>query len=189
MIDYFTKVDACHNFNEDSFLIEKEKVRYGLESGGVFYGIKYYEIKWLDKTSPLDLFPEFMHKDLIVIYMTINHAAYPHTDSGIEVSVNFYMNTTDEATNFYEFSVDEPTIAKLPNQTNGSVFSLDEIKKVCSFKAKDGDIYILNVSKIHSVMDEKLAPLPKTRKAIVVNSEIYSYETLRDSLKLVAQNK
>jgi hypothetical protein len=186
MVDYFTKIDGCHSFNEDSFSIERETIRYGLESGGVFYGIKYYEVKWLDEASPLDLFPESMRKDLIVRYMTINHAAYPHTDSGIEVSVNFYMNTTDEATNFYEFSVDDPTVGKLPNQTNGSVFSLDELKKVCSFNAKDGDIYILNVSKIHSVMDEKLVPLPKMRKAIVVNSAIYPYKALCESLKLAA---
>jgi hypothetical protein len=182
MDQYFAKVDGSHNFNNDSFSVTKEVVRYGIESGGTFYGIKYFEVEWLDDASPLNLFPEFMRDDLCIRYMMINHAAYPHTDSGILVAVNFYMNTTNEATNFHEIATDSPKVFKLKTQTNGSVFNLNDLKKVCSFVASSGDVYILDVTKIHSVMNEDIVPLASMREAIVVNSSIYDYETIKNAL-------
>lgn len=179
---YFAKVNECHKFNKDSFRVTKEVIRYGVEFGGIFYGIKYFEVDWLDRFSPLDLFPQFMRDDLCVRYMTINHAVYPHTDSGISVAVNFYINTTDEATNFYEFATDSPTIWKLETQTNGSIFALNDVKKICSFVANSGDVYVLDVTKIHSVMNEEVTPLNSTREVIAVNSYVYDYEIIKNAL-------
>lgn len=179
---YFARVDGSHKFSKDSFRVTKEVIRYGIEDGGVFYGIKYFEVDWLDKVSPLDLFPEFMRDDLCIRYMTINHAIYPHTDSGISVAVNFYMNTTDEATNFHEIATDNPRMLKLETQTNGSVFFPSDLKKMCSFVATSGDIYVLDVTKIHSVMNEEVVPLKSTREAVAVNSYVYDYETIKNAL-------
>ena len=178
MKDYFVKLNRQHSFNHDCFRTKGEVLKFGAVAHGVFYGIKYYAIEWIAKDSPLDLFPKHMHDNLTMRLMTINHAAYPHTDSGIGVTVNFYMNTTDEATNFYELNTSTPRLTKLENQTNGSVFSLSDLQKVCSFTARSGDVYALNVSKIHSVMNEDVVPLRSTREAIVVNSPVYTYEQL-----------
>ena len=177
MKNYFTKLSQ-HNFTEDCFRLKGEVLKFGREANGVFYGIKYYAVEWIAQHTPLDLFPKHMHGNLVIRLMLINHAVYPHTDSGIGVSVNFYLNTTDESTNFYELNTASPKLTKLENQSNGSVFDIADLNKVCSFKAHGGDVYALNVSKIHSVMNEEVVPLASTRKAIVVNSPVYTYEQL-----------
>jgi hypothetical protein len=185
MNDYFLKLDKKHNFKNSSFIVKDEVVRYGVEHNGKFYGIKYFEVDWQDQVSPLNFFPESIRNLLRIRYMMINHSVVPHTDSQIDMTVNFYMNTTDEETNFYEPLVKDPKIMKLQNQTNGSVFDIEQLEKKCSFTAKEDEIFLLNVGKIHSVMkNDTVSPLPSLRQAIVVNSLSLSYKEMINYLKV-----
>jgi hypothetical protein len=80
----------------------------------------------------------------------------PHTDSRIQVSINFYIQTNNCKTSFYKFNNDNYSERKVPNQTNGSVFNLKDLTEVDSFIAKNNEVYILNVTQPHSVIAQSI---------------------------------
>jgi hypothetical protein len=80
----------------------------------------------------------------------------PHIDIGRVTSINIYENINGEETSFYEY------------EKGG------KINKVASFTAQNGDVYLLNVSKPHSV---QMIP-NKKRKFFSVYFKETSFEQL-----------
>jgi hypothetical protein len=86
--------------------------------------------------------------------------------------VNFYIETNNCATQFYEIK-DNARPYQIENQTDGCIYNLDDLVETGSFIAEPGDVYILDVSKVHSVI-----PLDNTeinRKAICFSTNSLSF--------------
>ena len=85
----------------------------------------------------------------------------PHIDHGATVVANFYFDSNDSITTFYEPT--ENTLSRAyGDMKSGGIFDINTLTAVESFQAKDGESYILDVSKIHGVMSPKVG----TRKFI-----------------------
>ena len=65
--------------------------------------------------------------------------------------LNFYLAADNCLTQFYELK-NNATGFQIGNQTDGKVYPLDELNIGPSFMASKGDVYLLNVSKVHSVI-------------------------------------
>lgn len=116
-----------------------------------FTGVFYRKI-----LSNCDTFFRFLPKDSWsdweVSYMEVFNDTLPHIDNNIKSKINFYLQTDDCVTQYWEPNKLELDTLKLSTQTKGKIFNHKDLKLVDSFKANDGDIYLLDVTKIHCVV-------------------------------------
>jgi len=123
---------------------------YGIEDlDGKFSGIAYYKVdintskKLIDELIPLEYKEQFK-----VSLMVINSKHIPpHKDEGLTMVVNYYVETSDATTSFWEYKGNENPFklseAKIYNKKN-LVFKEN-------FKAQENDVWAVKVSDIHSV--------------------------------------
>ena len=109
-----------------------------------------------------------------VNYMVINSQYIPpHIDDKISTTVNFYVNTSDAVTTFYRKKDVQVESERLPEQTNGRLYNIDDLHVVSEFIAKPSDVYLLDVQQLHSVSCNK----QENRTAYCLQSSIgISYE-------------
>lgn len=88
--------------------------------------------------------------DFHLSLLKISGAVPPHTDSQVKTSINFYIEPGDYRTTFY---TPEPKAVKrqIENQTNGYIFSQEDLANRGSFIAKPGDAYLLGIDRVHDV--------------------------------------
>lgn len=83
-----------------------------------------------------------------------------HIDGYRNSCLNFYLNVNDEETIFYNkkrngIKLDPPKIGRKIDVDNAPEFFCPEwLEYVDSFKAKEFDCYLLDVTKVHSVINE-----------------------------------
>jgi hypothetical protein len=126
--------------------------RYGIMEKGEFYGIAYYKAEdWVKEIFLHTLVPKELHSDFDVAYMVINTKyAPPHTDSGILMTINYYVETADAETKFWKENKDTRRI-KLSAESDGFIYDESTLDLLGSFKASQHDIWALRVKDIHSV--------------------------------------
>ena len=134
-------------------------INYGTYINNKFIGISYFKIDTdLEQSILKSIIPKNYTHLFDVFLMEINsNYIPPHTDSGTNTVINIYIDTNDATTIFYlpkkKYQQNIHTI-KIKNQTNGNIFDKDSLEKMCSFKAKPNDIWILNVRLPHSVISK-----------------------------------
>jgi hypothetical protein len=145
---------------------------YGIEDqNGDFRGIAYYNVdentskKLIDELIPLQYKEQFK-----VSFMVINSKYIPpHRDEGLTMVVNYYIETSDATTSFWENRGEESPYklseAKIYDKTN---LTFKE-----SFKAQQNDVWALKVCDIHSVDS-----LGEKRLAYCLQSESVTFEKL-----------
>ncbi len=101
----------------------------------------------------------------------------PHIDHNISACANYYVETNGSTTYFYN---KKPYAGGFvyPGRQTANIFSLDQVECVDQFQAQDGEMYLLNVSKIHSVD----SPNVGIRKFISWQWLDVPFEQIRDSL-------
>jgi hypothetical protein len=139
--------------------------------------ISYLHLTNLNKNI-LEILPTKYHNLFTVSLMKINNEVPPHTDSGSKVVINFYIKAGNYKTSFYDGHAKS---YQVENQTNGKVFEKNGLTALSSFVAKDGDIYCLNVDKIHGV--DCLDLVPTERIAVCISSDSFSYDEVCNMLK------
>ena len=173
---YFKKLNI--QFNVPEFDIGEPDIQYGPTVDGEFYGIEYRELvnfKSLYSKFTLNLTaeaPQLLH---------VNCYIPPHTDSGINSVIKYYITTENCTTQFYEKKEDIVDHYQIENQTDGYLYNLKDLTLGPSFTAKPGDVYLLNVSKIHSVIPLERA-VGIDRKAICVSIKDYKFSELEQLL-------
>lgn len=75
---------------------------------------------------------------------------HPHVDHGILCSLNYYLEANDSKTNFYN-KLSNSTPWRAYKEKKANIYSFDSVNPICSFKAKNNDMYLLNTQMIHSV--------------------------------------
>lgn len=102
----------------------------------------------------------------------------PHIDHNISACVNYYVTTGNSKTHFYELKEGGGGFV-YPGRQSANIFTLDQVDKVTEFKAVDNDMYLLDVSSIHSVE----TPQPGIRRFITWQWIGVPFEEVRKSLK------
>ena len=143
-------------------------------------GIHYKKVWSPEQEKIYDILPKNVWKDFHMSLMTIDREIPPHTDSDINVSINFYIETDNCRTVYYEPKNDELNLFQIKNQTDGHIYNKNELKEVGSFVAQPMEIWILNVKKIHGVESVKEEPL---RKALTLGTKKYNYDEVYDMLQ------
>ena len=144
-----------YNLDISDYVVNETYISYGLTDNKIFKGITYSKIDTLFKSKIYSLIPEEDQKHFSMSVMELNWTIPPHTDSIITTTINFYVMTGNCVTQFYKLKPEivEPKIPNWvpPTQTTGRMFSLDELDEVDNFVANPGEIYLLDVTKPHSV--------------------------------------
>lgn len=83
----------------------------------------------------------------------------PHKDHGCQVSLNYYITADEDITNFYSTSNSNISGIKYPGKIQSNIFNEKDLIKEDSFIANSNDLFLLNVSEIHSV--EKINNSPR----------------------------
>lgn len=149
-----------------------------VDDEGNIKGITYNKIWSPDMNNFYKIIPEKYRDDFCLSIMNINCAVPPHTDTEILVTINFYVETSGARTVFYESIVDKPRTTQIENQTDGYLYFEEDLKETGSFIAKDYEVWVLDVKKIHSVIGNL-----KTRKAVTLSTNTHSYEDVIAMIK------
>jgi hypothetical protein len=137
-----------------------EYVKYGVGDGASFQGIKYTDFiqdAESDDTAIHELWnliPLGKRKHFQLSLMSINRDILPHTDSNVRTVINFYLKTGGYVTTFCKPMCGAQSF-QLPTQTNGFVYDFNDVMPQGSFVAKDGEVYILDVTRLHCVHSGK----------------------------------
>jgi hypothetical protein len=156
-------------FENLSYIKGSEFVSYG--------GIISYSDVGDTNAELFNVVPERYKSSFSLSVMEILSAVPPHTDSNVKTVINFYVNSGEYRTVFFNGESESYQVA---NQTNGKVFNRDGLVEDCSFVAHDGDAFCLDVEKIHAV--DLLDGEPETRIAICLSTEDYNFEQVCDML-------
>ena len=118
--------------------------------------ITYYTIKDIEYLNsllpdkmPWDSTPPFSVKYVELIDEESGHLQ-PHVDHDISLCANYYITTNKSITHFYE-KKDAAKGFAYGSRKSSNIFYFHEVDKVGDFCANNHELYLLDVSKIHSV--------------------------------------
>ena len=174
---YFEKLDIT--FDVPDFDIGDLVVEYGLDISGNFHGLWYNEILDESKCPLKSIIPEELQDSFVIQLMQANTYIHPHTDSDTLAVINFYLSTNGCTTQFHDIKEGAKPF-KLPNQTDGCLYSEDDLELGPSFLAEPGDVYLLDVTKVHSVVPANGAQVD--RKALCLASTLLDFEQVNQLL-------
>ena len=156
-----------------------KKLEYIQKEEQISYGevISYHNVH-IKQGGVLYVIPRRYREDFTVSVMRIQDAVPPHTDSEIKCTINFYIQPELCITKFYR-PFKELKTYQVPNQTNGAIYSKQDL--VCNgcFIAQPGDAWLLDVTKIHAV--DCIFPI-KERIAITLGTDKHTYEEVKQML-------
>lgn len=176
MIKYFEKVGN----KELNVPIKLDKVlnEYGLTVNNEFIGVRYYKV---DSSIEKKLLKTFIYptarKHFTIALMVINNSYIPpHTDNQIKMVLNYYLETADATTYFWKPNRNKLSTIKLDNQIDGKLFQPNELECTGTFKADKFDLWMLNVSEIHSV-GEPTSDSLQTLNLTLIRRIAYSFQS------------
>ena len=156
-----------------SYEIGERIIEYGMDIDNKFNGLWYSDLKI---SEHINFIPEKHKLDFYPSFLEANSHILPHSDSGPTAVINFYIETNNCKTQFYEIK-DNAKPYQIKNQTDGCIYNLNDLIETESFIAQPGDVYILNVSKVHSVI-----PLDHNeinRKAICFSTKSLNFDEVK----------
>jgi hypothetical protein len=136
---FFSKLNLSADIND--FKIGGLVSSFKLNKGDEFKGTAYHTVNNNDHL--FNLIPYQIRPFFSLKHLKINCAIWPHIDHGPKTSINIYLKTNNCKTTFYSF-IDPSEIRTVPLNRNN-------LKETDSFIAKDGDIWLLDISTPHSV--------------------------------------
>jgi hypothetical protein len=170
-----------NNLDITDYSINEERISYGRNLNGTFQGIKYYGVDTVIKKQLFDLIPEEHQHYFYILAMKVNGTVPPHTDSKITATINFYIKTNNYLTQFYSLKTNSPKTHQLKNQTTGHMFAVGDLEIQDSFVANPGEIWLLDVSKPHSVHPNLFEPID--RVALCLQSQKFNFEETAELLR------
>ena len=149
---------------------------YGYDEGQGWVGVRYYSIIPEIADKIYFALPESIRDKFEILLMEINRPIIPgHIDEGIKTAINFYVNTADAVTKYHRLRTDtESEIVLLDTHTTGTgrLFRDGCLETISEFKSESGEVWVLDVSKIHSVECGK----NEVRTAFCATSAFISFE-------------
>lgn len=172
-----------NNLDIGQYSIHETHVSYGYGAirDGTFKGIKYSVVKTGIRQKLFELIPEQHRCHFDILAMQVNVKIPPHTDSIITATINFYIKTDNCLTQFYSLNTIKPKTKQIENQTTGYLFKIEDLEEVDNFIAKPGEIWVLDVSKPHSVLPSAVGPID--RVALCLQSSKFNFDETIELLK------
>ena len=127
------------------------QMSYGNVVDGEFKGIEYHHADTLSVDRIYDVIPYKYRQHFCLTLMKVNTAIPPHTDSGIKTAINFYLNTNNCLTQYYQPN-DAARSSQVENQSDGYIYDETKLVRTDSFLAEPTDAYVLDVTVPHSVI-------------------------------------
>jgi len=148
---FFKKLNLLHDLT--FFPSSDLMLSFGEDTGHGWQGIRYYAVHSDIRDAVLNTLPADYRSKFGVSLMIINKMELPaHTDNGILVSVNFYIETADAITKFHKVKTGQQAkTRKLENQDDGAIFDAACLDLAGEFKANKNEVWVLNVKEPHSV--------------------------------------
>jgi hypothetical protein len=172
-MDPFVKLKIKTDISE--CLYGDEMVHYGVNRS-----IEFFKIQESMDARLFEIVPEKYKKYFYTSIMRINEQYIrPHTDSDRKVGINFYIKPASAITLFYNRKENSPDAEKVIGQTNGAVYNESNLILNKKFIAETGDIWILDITQIHSVVCLK----KEKRVAYNLSSNVLSYDDTLEILK------
>lgn len=168
-----------HRFVVPKYSIYKTQMQYGTTENGHFKGIEYLLFESPDEENIWKVIPYEHRQDFFMSMMRVNTAVPPHTDSGIQTTINFYIRTDNCRTQFYQLKTDTPKTRQVDNQTDGHIFDNNDLAETESFVAESGSAWLLDVSQPHGVIPQGAFT---ERLAIALSSKL-AYNQVADILR------
>ena len=84
-----------NKFNPKPFDITGSRIRFGEQVDSQFKGIEYFNINYSNTDSLFSLVPNQYRENFCLTLMKINTIIPPHTDTGIMVKINFYIEKSN----------------------------------------------------------------------------------------------
>jgi hypothetical protein len=171
--------ELTNRFVAPEYSIYKTQMQYGTTENGQFKGIEYLLFESPNEERIWQVIPEPHRQDFFMSIMRVNTEIPPHTDSGIQTTINFYIRTDNCRTQYYRLKTSQPKITQVDNQTDGHIFDPDDLEETESFVASAGSAWLLDVSKPHAVIPQ--GKFTK-RLAIALSSKL-AYNQVADILR------
>jgi hypothetical protein len=148
---------------------------------GVHRSIEFFKISNDIEQRLLEIIPiDYRHHFKGSIFSINNPYIRPHTDSDRKVGINFYIKCNNAITKFFKEKESARRIyEQVVGQTNGAVYKEYDLISTGTFISAPGEIWILDVSKIHSV----ISPTNEDRIAYTLSSNELSYSDTLEILK------
>lgn len=169
----FQKINLSYNIDQ----IEYSDELYSYGNGN----IKFFKISQYLEDLLFSLIPNNYQNYFKGTCMRINgNYIRPHTDSDRIVAVNFYIKTPKAITTFWKLKEDYVSHpVQVKGQTNGHVYEYKDLKLHKTFISNPMDLYVLDVTQIHSVFN----PTSQERIAYNLASNSISYKETLEILK------
>jgi len=113
-------------------------------------------------------------------FVSVDASVPPHTDIVDKVNINFYIETGNYQTTFYQ-GHDNMSKITYADHGDGHVYRMDELEPMDSFVAQPGDVYVLNGKIIHGVSSTNCLP----RKFLQVSTNTLEYDQVLEILNRV----
>lgn len=128
----------------------------------------------------LKLIPEGYQQDFYRAHGPVSFLSRPHIVENM-VTLNLYTEDIPYKVTFYETKTSDPIkISKIPFHIRGSYID-EEVYEVDSFIAKSGDLWLVDLSKIHSFSSTDESRL---QKAIQLKTTEFTFDEVIKMLKL-----
>ena len=117
-------------------------------------GVTRYKLPDITYESVLNCLPEAFQSFVFCINFSMVQSAVPHFHTYDTSVVNYYINTDDYETVFYETSnksINVEECVEFPQEELIQVVDISSVNPIEKFIAKSGDAYVLNSRAIHSV--------------------------------------
>jgi hypothetical protein len=163
----------------DQYAKIQEQMSYGKIINNEFKGIKYFIVNTPSYADVYNFIPAEYRKDFYLSLMLVNDHVPPHTDSGINSTINFYIKTENCQTQFYKFKSTDPAKVQVDNQTDGYIFDIDDLEATESFTAQAGEVWVLDVTQPHGVV----SPGTITERVAIALSTKLKFDQVCDILE------
>ena len=177
----FAKLGFKHALVPNVDDMKKILIRFGKTIDGEFYGYTTYKVCDESAKQLLSFIPEEHRSGFEPCFIEINVPELPpHIDNKILASINFYTDADEAVTTFYTVKPGQAIeVERLPNQTDGGIFVIEDLDEYASFTAQAGDAYVLAIKQVHGVKGNK----DKMRRAYCLKSYDYTYFQILSMIK------
>lgn len=159
-------------------------VSYGVYEDGEFRGIEYgaFNAPSFLVDAFKQLIPDEYADQFYLSLMSINRPILPHVDSHTNTAINLYVETGGYVTSFCTPKENAKSF-RLPIQDvrkDGIVYHFEDVDMTDNtFVAETGDVYVLDVSRLHCVYAANDPKCKRNRVALNFATQM-SYEDVLD---------
>lgn len=146
--------DTCDNWDK----FKSNNLVTQFVSGNI--SLEYYSLENVDAFRSQHLKKFFTIQPSRVLFTEINGTGFlnPHRDHNTCVTLNYYIQSVDDITTFYEVTDNSVLGFNYDNREQSNIYNVSDLSVNSSFVANNNTAYLLDVSKIHSVTKTSILP-------------------------------